>query len=252
MPNRDNDFRSEKKLPDPKATIWQHINELRRVLLISVIAVLVGFVVVFIFFSENLVVFFSRPLLEHGVDIIHIGLAEPFMVQMRIAFVVGFVLASPIVVWQIWSFLRPALLPKERVTFRSVFLISTLLFIAGVLFAYAYVFGITVSFFLLIGENLATPLISLDLYLRMLLTFVIPFGLAFQFPVIVYFLHRLGIVKIDGLRKKRKYVVFAICVIATLITPPDLLSKIMLVIPMCLLYEASIIFLRITTSSKKA
>ena len=250
MPKRKGLDKSQEAL-DHKQTIWLHLAELRKVLFVSVIAIILGFVFVYTFFVDDVITFFSQPLIEHGVDIINIGLAEPFVAQMRASFVIGFIITSPIVIWQIWSFLRPALLPKERTTFRLMFFVILFLFITGVLFAYVYVFGITVSFFILTGMNLATPTISLDNYLRMLFNFVIPFGLAFQFPVIVYFLHRFEVVTVDGLRKKRKFVVFGLFILAAFLTPPDLVSKIMLALPMILLYEISIIFVRITSIRKK-
>ncbi|MCL2854384.1 MAG: twin-arginine translocase subunit TatC [Defluviitaleaceae bacterium] len=235
----------------PKESLLQHLRELRKVLTVSAIAVFVGFVAIFFLFSEELLLFFSRPLLDRDVDIINIGLAEPFVAQLRVSFVAGCVLASPVVFWKIWSFVRPALFPKERAAFRFTFVIVMLLFILGVLFAYIYVFNITINFFLLMGENVATPQISIDMYLRMLFNFVIPFGLAFQLPVITYLLHRLGIVKLQGLTKNRKYVVFAVFVVATIITPPDFLSQIMLALPLLFLYEISIIVIRLTASRKK-
>ena len=243
-------FEEEKETAAPKETLLQHLRELRKVLTVSLIAIAAGFVVVFAAFSEGLLMFLSRPLLERNVDIVHIGLAEPFVAQMRVSLAAGFVLASPVVFWKIWSFLKPALFPRERTIFRYVFLIIMLLFILGVLFAYIYVFNITVNFFLLVGQSVATPQISIDMYIRMLFNFVIPFGLAFQLPVVVFMLHKLGIVTISGLVKKRKYVVFAMFVVATLLTPPDLLSQIMLALPLLLLYEISILVIRIAESRK--
>ena len=251
MPSPD-DFKGENIPAAPKESLLQHLRELRRVLMISLIAIAIGFVIVFLVFSEGLLMFLSRPLLERDVDIINIGLAEPFIAQLRISFAAGFVLASPVVFWRIWSFLKPALFPRERVIFRIVFVIIMLLFISGVLFAYLYVFTITVNFFLLMGENIATPQISIDMYLRMIFNFVIPFGLAFQLPVVVFMMHRMGVVTISGLTKKRKYVIFGMFVVATLLTPPDLLSQIMLALPLILLYEISIIVIRIASSRKKA
>ena len=249
MSSTDN-FNEEKYSEAPKQTLLQHLRELRKVFMVSFIAIAIGFIVSFLAFSEALLLFLSRPLLERDVDIINIGLAEPFIAQMRISFAAGFVLASPVVFWKIWSFLKPALFPRERVVFRFVFLVIMLLFITGVLFAYIYVFSITVNFFLFIGQNIATPQISIDMYLRLIFNFIIPFGLAFQLPVVVFFMHKMGVVTVAGLTKKRKYVIFAMFVVATLLTPPDLLSQIMLALPLILLYEISILVIRFTTLRK--
>ena len=230
---------------EKKQSIYVHLKELRKVLIVSAAAVLVGFVVVFVGFSQLLISFLSQPLVELGVDIVTIGVAEAFIAQMRVSLVAGIILASPIIFWRIWSFLRPALYPKERGAFLFTFFVVVFLFLTGVLFAYFLVLGLAINFFIVTGEDIATPMISIDMYIGMLFNFVIPFGLAFEFPVVIYVMHRLGIVTVAGLVKARKYVIFGMFVLATLITPPDLLSQILLALPLCILYEISIIILKI-------
>ena len=227
-----------------KQALAQHLRELRKVLTFCVAVIFVGFVVVFLGFSELLLQYLSRPLIERNVDIITIGVAEAFVAQMKASFVAGFVLTSPAVFWKIWSFLKPALYPQERAKFLMMFFVVLALFITGVLFAYFLVLNIAINFFIIAGENIATPMISLNMYIGMLFNFVIPFGLAFEFPVVLFVLHRLEMVTVEGLVKARKYVVFGMFVLATLITPPDLFSQILLAVPMCILYEISILVLK--------
>ena len=235
---------------DQKQSIYTHLKELRKVLIISAVAVSVGFIVVFVGFSQQLIWFLSRPLVELGVDIITIGVAEAFVAQMRVSLVAGIILAAPIIFWRIWSFLRPALYPKERGVFLFTFFVVIVLFLSGVLFAYFLVLGLAINFFIVTGEDIATPMISIEMYIGMLFNFVIPFGLAFEFPVVIYVLHKLGMVTVKGLVKARKYVVFSMFLLATLITPPDLLSQILLAVPLCILYEISIMILKIKERSK--
>ena len=234
----------------PKEPLIRHLGELRKVLVVSAIAICLGFVVVFIGFSERLLLFISEPLIARDIQIINIGVAETFVAQLKASLVAGVVLASPVVFWKIWSFLKPALFPQERVMFRLLFFIILALFISGVVFAYLLVFNITVNFFLMTGENIATPMISIDMYINMLFNFVIPFGLVFQLPVVIFAMHKLGIVSIEALVKKRKFVVFGVFIMATLLTPPDIVSQIMLALPMILLYEVSIIVLRVISIRK--
>ena len=227
-----------------KEALVKHLRELRNVLLFCVAAIFIGFVVIFIGFSELLLQYLSRPLIERNVEIITIGVAEAFIAQMKVSFVAGFVITSPAVFWKIWSFLKPALYPQERFKFLMMFFVILALFITGVLFSYFLVLNIAINFFIIAGENLATPMISLDMYIGMLFNFVIPFGLAFEFPVVLFVLHKLEIITVEGLIKARKYVIFAVFVFATLITPPDFFSQILLAFPMLVLYEISILILR--------
>jgi len=232
-------------------TFLNHLLALRKVLIISCLAVVVGFLIIFIGFSEQLLIMLSRPLLDMDVDIINTGLAEVFFTQIQVSFIAGFILASPIVFWQIWAFLKPALYPNERTKFRLTFITILILFVTGALFGYLLVFNITINFFLITGYGIATPMISIDRYISMLFNFVLPFGLVFQLPVIINILSRLGIVNTQKLVKIRKYVIFANFVLAAVLTPPDLLSQIMLGVPMCILYEIGIIMSRFTKQQAK-
>ena len=223
------------------APFLAHLGELRRRLLISTAAIGIAFLIVLGGFSQYLLELLSEPLTERGVLIIYTGLAEAFAVQLRVSVIGGVVLAAPVVLWQIWSFLGPALYPRERISFLTTFGVIMGLFVSGVAFAYFLVFNLAINFFLLTGEGLATPMISIDRYVSMLMGFVIPFGLMFQLPVVVTVLHKLGIVSTASLVRARKYVIFATFAISAIITPPDLVSLIMLAVPICLLYEASIL-----------
>ena len=227
-----------------------HLSELRRVVIVSASAVGLSFLIIFFGFSEQLVLFFSQTLTARNIQIINVGVAEVFVTQAKASFIAGIVLAAPVVFWQIWSFLKPALYPKEQAKFLVMFLVIIGLFIAGVLFSYLLVFNIAVNFFLITGENIAVPMISISQYIRMLINFVIPFGLIFQMPVVITVLLKMGIVTRQGLIKGRKYVVFINFVVAALLTPPDLLSQIMLAVPMCILYEICILISRGTSLNK--
>lgn len=233
-----------------KQTLLVHLSELRRRLIVSSAAVVIAFVIVFVGFSEELLAFLSQPLRERDVLIIHTGLAETFTTQLKASLIAGIVLASPVVIWQIWAFLKPALYPNERAAFRTMFLLVVTLFISGVLFAYLLVFNLAINFFLISGEGIATPMISIDRYISTLLSFVVPFGLMFELPVVVVMLHRLGLVSVQSLSRARKYVVFGVFVVSAVITPPDLISQMMLAVPICILYEASIVTSRIIPNRK--
>jgi len=234
-----------------KDTLMGHLLALRRVFIVSVVAVLVGFLVAFLVFSEQMLLFFTQPLHDRELEIIATGLQETFLVQMKTSLIAGIVVASPVVFWQIWSFLKPALYPKERAKFRLVFFVILLLFISGILFAYLLVFGIMVDFFIYTSENLTTPMISIQEFINLLFRFLVPFGLVFQIPVVIVLLCKVGIVTPKKLSKVRKYIVFASFVLAAVLTPPDVLSQIMLAVPMIILFEAGLLVSRINAKRKR-
>ena len=163
----------------------------------------------------------------------------------------GAVIASPVIIWQIWRFIKPALYEKEIRAFRIMFFIALLLFILGVVFCYTAVYLLAVDFFLVAGEQLATPMLSIDKYGSFLFGFILPFGIAFQLPVALYLTTRMGLTNYQMLASKRKYVILGIFVIAAILTPPDVVSQVALGVPMVLLYEVGAQVSRITRSRRK-
>ena len=121
-----------------------------------------------------------------------------------------------------------------------LFFLALLLFLMGVVFCYRAVYMLALDFFLVSGENLATPMLSIDKYVGFLFSFVLPFGLVFELPVAIYMLTRVGLVNYEMLSKTRKFVILAIFVIAAILTPPDIVSQVMLGIPMLLLFEVGV------------
>ena len=161
---------------DAKAPITAHLLALRKTLIASAGAVLVAFVAVFSFLNEPLMDFITLPIRERGVDIIYTAVSEAMVTQLKVCLIASIVIASPFVCWQVWLFVRPALYPRERRLFRWLFGASVLLFVLGVAFCYVVVYTMAIDFFLVAGENMATPMISIDKYVDFLFGFVIPFG----------------------------------------------------------------------------
>ena len=159
------------------------------------------------------------------------------MTKMKVALVAAIVVASPVIVWQIWSFIKPALYPHEKKLFRVLFFIVLLLFLLGVAFCYGVVYMLAVDFFLIAGENLAVPMLSVDKYIGFLFGFVVPFGIAFELPVVLYMTTRMGWTNHQMLASKRKFIILAVAVVAAILTPPDVVSQCMLALPMYVLYE---------------
>ncbi len=168
------------------------------------------------------------------------------------AVLAGMMIASPVVIWEIWGFIKPALYPQEKRKFRLLFVLALLLFLTGVVFCYFAVYSLAVDFFLVAGDSLATPMLSIDKYVSFLFGFLVPFGVAFQLPVVLYLTTRVGLTTPDMLRSKRKYVILAIFVLAAILTPPDVVSQVALGLPMCGLYEIGILVSRCTKARERA
>ena len=217
---------------DQKQPLFEHIRALRRVLLVSVAAVGVLFVLFFYLFCNQLVDFVLMPVRSRG-----IAVSEALMTQLKVCLIAGVIGAMPVIIHQIWSFVSPALYPHEKRLFAALFFVALLLFLVGVTFCYVYVFPLAINLFWTAADTVATAMWSVQEYLDFVLSFVLPFGLMFELPVVIYMLARRGKVNYQKLSRWRKYVVLIIAVVAAVLTPPDVVSQCMLGLPMYLLYE---------------
>lgn len=222
---------------DVKRPLLEHLLALRKVVFVSALAVGIGFVLAFYLVVDWLLAVIMQPITARGIEVIYTAMSEALLTKMKVALVAGFVLAFPVVVWQIWAFIKPALYPNERRSFRLLFFATLLLFVIGLVFCYGCVYLLAVDFFLVAGENLAVPMLSVDKYVGFLFGFLIPFGLAFELPVVLYVTTHMGWTNYAMLASKRKYVILAVTVVAAFLTPPDVVSQVMLGIPMLILFE---------------
>jgi sec-independent protein translocase protein TatC len=167
--------------------IMEHMEELRRVLIVSIIATIVLAVVSYCFIDQILAIL-MEPLTKLDQKVNFLGVTEPIFVKLKLSFFAGFLAAMPIILWQIWSFVVPALRKNEKVAFTLFVLISYLSFMGGVAFGFFGVFRYGVYFLLqFAGPNLA-PMLTIDKYISFTISFLIPFGIVFEFPLISYFL----------------------------------------------------------------
>lgn len=234
-----------------KQTLLTHLMALRRLLTSSVIAALVGFVAAFYLLCGPLMAFIEAPIQQRGIEIIYTAINEALTTQLKVSLVAGVVLASPFIVFQMWRFIKPALYENEIRLFRLLFFIGLLLFLTGIFFCYRYVYGLAINFFIISGEGVATPMLSIDKYVSFLFSFLLPFGVVFELPVAIYMAARKGIVGYQQLAKNRKFVFFGIFVLAAILTPPDVISQIMLGFPMYALYEVSVQVSRFTRPARR-
>ena len=222
-------------------TVGEHLIALRKILLRSAAAIGIAFVVVFYVAIDHLMGFITGPIVERGITVIYTEMSAALMTKLKVAFIAGIVVACPYVFWQIWTFIKPALYAHEKRAFRLTFAATVFLFLLGVVFCYAAVYFLAVDFFLIAGEDLATPMLAIDKYVSFLFGFVVPFGLAFELPVALYITTKMGLTNHQMLASKRKFVILAVVVIAAFLTPPDVVSQVMLSIPILLLFEISLL-----------
>jgi sec-independent protein translocase protein TatC len=226
--------------PQEKASILSHLIALRKAFVTSAAAIAVAFFVVYSFAIEYIMSLIITPIKKRGIEIIYTAMSEAFITKIKVAFLVAVILASPLIIWEFWNFIKPALYPKEKKAFKIIFFVALILFLSGVIFCYAAVYMLAVDFFLVAGDNLATPMLSLDRYVGFLFGFILPFGVAFQLPVFLYITTKIGWTNYKMLASKRKYVILAVFTVAAILTPPDVISQVALGLPMVLLYEIGI------------
>jgi len=237
--------------PEDKQTIIEHLEALRKSLIISVVAIIIAAFVCFAY-NEQILTFIITPLKNLNEKLIVTGVTEAFFVKLKLAFFAGFCIAFPVVVLSLWGFIKPALYPGERKYVYILFPITLLLFCGGVVFAYFGILPLVLNFFIYIaGTNLDT-MFKVDQYVSFVLAFTIPFGLVFELPVIIFFLAKMGIVSSAGLARNRKYALLIIFILAAALTPgPDPISQMMMGIPVYILYEISVLVARIAQPNEE-
>ena len=217
-------------------TLVGHLDELRRRLIISVVAIAAGTLGAYTVVEELM-----RFLVAPAGKLYFMSPAEGFFAYLKIAIVAGFMVALPVVLWQIWRFVAPALTSGEKRWGLLLVPGSVILFFSGVLFAFLLVWPAAVKFFLGFGNESLMPMISLGQYLSFLLSFILPFGVIFNLPLLLLALAKMGIINSAVLAKHRKMMILGAFVVGGIITPtPDVLTQTMMALPIILFYEASI------------
>lgn len=227
----------------PTDSFISHLLELRNHLLKVVIGFLVTFVALFPF-ANKIYALLAYPLLSKmpiGGQMIATAVTTPFFVPMKVAMLAAFVISLPNTLYQIWSFIAPGLYAHEKKFMLPLVIFSSLLFLAGMSFAYFLVFPIIFGFIVGTAPKGVAVMTDIGNYLDFVITLFMAFGLAFEVPIAVVLVVRFGWVKIQALKDARPYVIVAAFVIGAIFTPPDIISQFMLAVPMWLLYEIGIL-----------
>ena len=224
--------------------VASHLLALRSMLLRMALVLFAAFLLVFYLFCKPLVDFILQPVTARGIQVIATRVSESLMMQLKLSLVAGLVISMPFLNWEVWRFVGPALYPRERKAYWTLLLVTVLLFFSGVVFAYLTVFPLAVNLFYEAAEGIATSMWSVEGYFNFILSFVLPFGLMFELPVVIYLLARSGKVTAQGMNRARRYFMLGAAVSAAILTPPDVVSQVLLLIPILLLYEISTLIAR--------
>lgn len=222
-----------------------HLDELRTRLMISIAAVAVGGLLAY-FFSEKILQILLQPIQTTGSPVYFLSPADAFIIRIKIALFAGFILASPVVISQIWFFVVPALHEKEKGMIFPWIATTSLLFLGGILFCFFGVIPVALKFLMGFQTDFLKPMISVTGYVDFLWNLSLAFGVAFNLPVVVIILSSLGIVTTKTLAHYRKHAIVLIFIIAAVITPtPDIATQALLAIPLIFLYELGILGARV-------
>jgi sec-independent protein translocase protein TatC len=232
----------KKKMTDDKQPFLGHLEELRRRLVICAIAVGTGFIISYVF-AKQLFSFLILPLTKVLPDdsrLIFTNLPEMFIAYIKVALVAGIILAIPIIFYQLWMFLAPALYQKEKRYIIPFVLFSSILFAAGALFGYLVVFPYGFKFFVSFATEDIQALPSVKQYFSFAIRLLLAFGVVFEMPIVILFLTKIGLITPDSMKKFRKFAILCSFILSAILTPPDVATQLMMALPIIILYEISI------------
>lgn len=230
-----------------------HIADLRKRLVISSITVVVMFLACFNFY-EPILEWMMVPVkhaLPAGTSMIAVEIQETFFTAMKVAFFAGFIISLPVIFWQLWLFLAPGLYDHEKKLVIPFVFFATLMFLSGAAFAYYIVVPIGFDFLIAFGNSVVSVLPSIGKYVGFFTKLLIGFGIAFELPVITFFLAKIGLVDDKMLKDFFRYAVVLIFIVAALLTPPDVISQILMAAPLLILYGVSIYIAKIFNPAPK-
>jgi sec-independent protein translocase protein TatC len=231
-----------------------HLFELRDRLLRAVIALVVVFVCLFPF-AKDIYAFLAQPMLAQlppGVQMVALEVTSPFFIPVKVTFLAALVIALPFVLYQVWAFVAPGLYAHEKKLVGPLVVASTVLFLCGMAFAYYLVFPLVFGVMKTFTPDGVSWMPDIAAYFSFVVNLFIAFGITFEVPIAVVLLVKAGIVSVAKLREVRPYVIVGAFIIAAVVTPPDVLSQLLLALPLCLLYEVGIIVAAIISRPTQA
>lgn len=227
-----------------------HLAELRKTILSVIVCLIVLFPFGYLLapYSVNWLIkwsFFDRPF-----SLNFFSPMEVFIVNLKIGFVIAFVIGFPYIIYKIWQFLLPALYDKEKKFIKTAVFCSSFLFVFGAVICVVFVLPLIIKFSMSFETEQIKPILGISNFLGLSGWLMLAFGLMFQFPIIIYFLVKFSIVSIETLKNKRPYIIIVMLLLAALVTPPDVVSQLLLFIPTYLLFELGLLFAYISKNKK--
>jgi sec-independent protein translocase protein TatC len=234
---------AEKSQQLEKMSIVQHLVELRSALLRSVIAIVIFFLVLFPF-ADDIYTFIAAPIVQAipGSNLIAIGVISPFLTPLKMSLILAIYLAMPYLLYQLWSFAAPALYRHEKKLIMPLVISSTILFYAGLLFSFYVVFPVIFTFLSSVGPDSVDFAPDIQYYLDFILKVSFAFGVAFEVPIATILLIMFGATTPERLKKNRSYIIIGSFALGMVLTPPDVISQVLIAIPIWLLFEAGLFF----------
>jgi len=251
-----------------KNTFWSHIDELRKRLIISFIFIAAGATIGF-YFSEDILILLEFPLRtqlqvslhnpyirfissKHIIKLVYITPIEAMWTYIKLGFIAGFVIVFPLVVYEIWLFIKPGLYQNEKKSVRLFVIAAGIFFVIGGAFSFLVILPFAVHFFLSFGGNNLVPMLSVGKYVDFCLKFILSFALIFELPFVILILVATGITSPQALAAKRKYTIVGAFILGAIFSPtPDVFNQTLVAIPLLLLFEVGIIFSRIFVKKKE-
>jgi len=238
-PDSDEEFLATENLKD-KMSLVDHLQEFRKRLMIALVAVAAGSAISY-YYAAELVHYITAP----AGKLYYMSPGEAFFAYLSVSFFAGFLLALPVVLYQVWAFVVPALSKKERVASLILIPASVLLFFTGLIFSYVLVLPAGIKFFMGFASEDLQPMLSLGQYLSFVISFLLPFGFIFELPLVIIVLAKLGIIGSEFLNARRKQVLVLSFVVGAIISPtPDVFSQTMIAVPVIVMYEISLFIVK--------
>ena len=219
-----------------------HLSELRKTFLRIIVCLIILFPLAYLLspYIMDFVIKWSFP--YHNTQLNYFSPMEVFFVNLKVGFVVSFAIGFPYIVYQVWKFILPALYDREKIFLKTAVFCSTFLFVLGVVMCIVFVLPLIIKFSMSFATEQIKPTLGISNFLGLSGWLMLAFGLMFQFPILIYFLVKFSIVSIENLKDKRPYIIVIMLLLAALVTPPDVISQLLLFVPTYILFELGLFF----------